>query len=178
MYHSGMRPPIFVRTLEDAERAQLEAGLRSSDAFVLRRCQILLASARGQRALQIAEAVGCDDQTVRNVIRGFHEQGQACLKEGSHRAHRLPHTAFPGEKGESLRLLLRQSPRDFGKERSVWTLALGAQVSFEQGLTARQVSAETIRATLVRLGVRWQPAKQWIESPDPAYPRKKVAATG
>ncbi len=46
----GMRPPIFVRTLTDDERQALEQGLRSKDAFVLRRCQILLASARGERA--------------------------------------------------------------------------------------------------------------------------------
>ena len=49
-----MRPPIFVRPLTDAEREQVEAGLRSSDAFVLRRCQIVLASARGERAPAIA----------------------------------------------------------------------------------------------------------------------------
>ncbi|HZU68348.1 MAG TPA: hypothetical protein VFA09_13820 [Ktedonobacteraceae bacterium] len=42
----SMRPPIFVRSLSQDEREQIEAGLRSSDAFVLRRCQILLASAR------------------------------------------------------------------------------------------------------------------------------------
>jgi hypothetical protein len=36
-----MKPPIFVRTLSKDERKRLEAGLRSSDAFVLRRCQIL-----------------------------------------------------------------------------------------------------------------------------------------
>jgi hypothetical protein len=40
----GCAPPKFVRPLEDAEREALAAGLRSSDAFVLRRCQILLAS--------------------------------------------------------------------------------------------------------------------------------------
>jgi uncharacterized membrane protein len=32
-----MRPPIFVRTLSDDERQALEQGLRSKDAFVLRR---------------------------------------------------------------------------------------------------------------------------------------------
>ena len=37
-----MKPPIFVRTLSKEEREALEAGLRSSDAFVLRRCQIPL----------------------------------------------------------------------------------------------------------------------------------------
>ncbi len=40
---------LRVRTLSKEERKALEAGLRSSDAFVLRRCQILLASARGER---------------------------------------------------------------------------------------------------------------------------------
>jgi hypothetical protein len=54
-----MNPPIFVRTLSKNERQELEAGLRSSDAFVLRRCQILLASARRERAPRIAENLGC-----------------------------------------------------------------------------------------------------------------------
>jgi hypothetical protein len=35
---------MFVRSITEDERKQLEAGLRSRDAFVLRRCQILLAS--------------------------------------------------------------------------------------------------------------------------------------
>jgi hypothetical protein len=45
--------------------------LRSSNAFVLRRCPILLARARGQMANVIGEALGCDDQTVRNVLHAF-----------------------------------------------------------------------------------------------------------
>src|SRR4051794_23219154 len=45
-----MREPIFVRPLSDEERQTLKAGLRSSDAFLLRRCQILLASNQGQNA--------------------------------------------------------------------------------------------------------------------------------
>jgi transposase len=168
---------MYVRQLSEEEGEQLQAGLHSSNAFVLRRCQILLASASGERTPQIGRNLGCATQTVRNVIRAFHEQGLACLKEGSRRAHHLPHTAFAGDKGESLRLLLHQSRRHFGKDRSVWTLALLAEVSFEQGLTPRQVSAEAVRATLVRLGVRFQRAKEWIESPDLAYQRKKAVAT-
>ena len=50
-----MRAPLFVRPLTEEERLRLEAGLRSSDAFVLRRCQILLASARGERPARIAQ---------------------------------------------------------------------------------------------------------------------------
>lgn len=46
----SMERPIFVGPLSDDEREALEDGLRSSDAFVLRRCQILLASSRGENA--------------------------------------------------------------------------------------------------------------------------------
>lgn len=171
-----MKRPIFVRPLSDAERQQLEAGLRSSDAFVLRRCQVLLASARGELAPQIAHHLGCDDQTVRNALGAFNSVGLACLNRGSSRPH-TPRAAFPGEKAEALRTLLHQSPQTFGQPTSLWTLELAAQVSFEQGLTPERVSGETIRATLSRLGVRWQRAKEWITSPDPAYARKKGRET-
>src|SRR6266566_844504 len=40
----GMRTPIFIRPLTEDERQHIQKGLRSSDAFVLRRCQILTAS--------------------------------------------------------------------------------------------------------------------------------------
>jgi hypothetical protein len=45
-----MRKPIFIRPLTEEEQQVVEHGLRSPDAFVLRRCQILLASARAERA--------------------------------------------------------------------------------------------------------------------------------
>jgi hypothetical protein len=51
---------------------------------------------------------------------------------------------------------------------------MAAQVSFEEELTKERVSGETIRATLLRMGVRWQRAKRWITSPDPLYARKKA----
>jgi transposase len=142
---------------------------------VLRRSQILLASARGESAPQIARQLGCDDQTVRNAIVAFNTRGLAALQPGSSRPHRI-HAAFDLARGEQLRGLLHQSPRTFGKPTSLWTLELAADVSFEQGLTPERVSGETIRATLCRLGVRWKRAKQWLTSPDPAYARKKAPA--
>ncbi len=168
--------PIYVRPLSDTERKSLQAGLRSSDAFVLRRCQIVLASASGQRATTIAEALGCDDQTVRNVIQDFNARGLDVLIRRSSRPH-TTQAAFSPQGAEQLRDLLHQSPRTFGKPSSLWTLELAAQVSFEQGLTAERVSDETIRATLARLPVGWKRAKRWITSPDPAYTRKKTLGT-
>jgi len=171
-----MRRPLFVHSITEDERKQLEAGLRSKDAFVLRRCQILLASARGEHAPAIAQAVGCDDETVRDVIRAFDKEGLAALQAKSRRPHHTQ-AAFSPEQAEQLRELLHASPRGFGKPTSVWTLELAAEVSFEQGVTAVRVSDETIRATLVRLGVKWRRAKEWINSPDPEYVRKKRDAT-
>ena len=92
-----MSNSIFVRPLSDAERKALEEGLRSPDAFVLRRCQVLLASDRGERASQIARALGCNDQTVRNAIRAFEDGGlQKALSKGSSRP-RTVHAAFAPE---------------------------------------------------------------------------------
>ena len=171
-----MRKPIFIRPLTQDEQRQIQAGLRSSDAFVLRRCQILLASVRGQRAPAIACQLGCDDQTVRNVIHGFNTSGLTILQERSSRPHRL-RTAFSDEGAQRLKDLLHRSPRDFGQERGTWTLELAAQVSFEQGIIPTPVSDESVRRALKRLKTNWKRAKHWITSPDPQYQLKKTLAT-
>lgn len=78
---------------------------------------------------------------------------------------------------EKLRALLHQSPRLFGQPTGVWTLALAAEVSFAEGITAEHVSNETIRSAIKRLGIGWKRATRWITSPDPEYARKKGVAT-
>jgi transposase len=165
-----------VRRPTDEEQQTLEAGLRSADATVLRRSQIIMASTRGDWVPCIARQVGCGEQTVRNVIHAFNDRGTAALPRGSRRATTI-HRSFAPAQAEQLRALLHQSPRTFGLPTSLWTLDLAAEVSFAQGLTPTRVSDETIRMTLRRLGVRWKRAKQWITSPDPQYARKKVPAT-
>ena len=143
MVSSTMEPPLFVRPLTVEERQQLRAGLHSRDAFTLRRCQILLASAQGQRPAQIAAALGCASQTVRNTLHTFEQQGPDCLTRRSSRP------------------------------QSHWTLPLAAEVCHQQGLSEHVLSPETVRQAIQRLGLGWKRAKQWISSPDPAYARKK-----
>jgi transposase len=154
-----MRAPIYIRALTDTEAHALQEGLRSADAVVLRRCQILLASARGQHAREIALTLGCHDQTVRNAIHAFNTHGLAALPRGSSAPRHTPHAIFDPDRREQLRALLHQSPRTFGKPTSVWTLGLAADVAYAEGLTPRRVSGEA------------------ITSPDPAYARKKNSAT-
>jgi transposase len=173
----AMKRPIYVRPMTDAERKTLEAGLRSPDAFTLRRCQILLKSADGQNAYRIARNLGCNPQTARNAIHKFNEQGlEQALRRGSHRPHTV-HRSFDEKGVEALREILHRSPRQFGRGSSLWTMEMAAEVSFEEGLTKERVSGETVRATLARMGVRWQRAKHWITSLDPLYERKKAGAT-
>jgi transposase len=172
-----MKPPTFVRPLTDDQRQALKAGLRSPEAFTLRRCQILLRSADGLRPKAIAAAVGCCVQSVRNALRAFEAEGLACLGEKPSRP-RTTRDTFDDDGRRRLRDLLHRSPRDFGKPTSLWTLALAAEVAQAEGLTVRPVSGETIRQALKRLGVGWKRAKTWITSPDPAYLRKKRRATG
>src|SRR5512133_2539024 len=100
--------PLYVRTLIEAEREQPEAGLRSADAVVLRRYQILLASARGQHATTIGANLGCDDETVRRVIKVFNARGLTVLEAGSRRPHQTQ-AAFPQPEAEQLKEMLYKS---------------------------------------------------------------------
>ena len=172
-----MKSPLYVHKLRPPEREVLEAGLRSQNAFTLRRCQILLASSEGQRPSVIAKNLSCASQTVRNVIHDFEQRGVACLEHGSN----VPVSVEPvltAEKREQVRAIVHQSPRNFGKNSSLWTLKLLAEVCHEQGLSQTQLSAPTLLDAMVRLQVSWKRAKHWVVSPDPAYALKKSNETG
>ena len=73
-----MKPPLLLRPLSESEQVALNLGLRSRDAFILRRCQILKASAAGTKPAQIARAIGCAPQTVRNAIHDERTSGISC----------------------------------------------------------------------------------------------------
>jgi len=111
-------------------------------------------------------------QTVRNTIHAFQQQGLVCLKAESSRPKTVG-PIFDEDKRVQLRQLLHANPRAFGKSRSTWTLDLLAEVCWEQGITAKQVSRTTIEAALKAMGIRWNRAKVWIVSPDEQYELKK-----
>ena len=174
-YTGAMKPPLFIRPWTDEERMQLEADRRTADAFRVRRAQIVLASARRLSPKPIAQLVGCSVQTVRNVLHAFNTQGMEGVGQQSHR----PQTVEPlrdAPRCERLQHLLHQSPRLYGKPTGGWTLALAAEVCYEQGIPERVLSDESLRRALQRLATNWQRATHWITSPDPQYARKKSGA--
>ena len=164
----------MVREFNQEELMTLKQGLRSSDAFTLRRCQILLASTQGHPPQQISAQLHCSDQCIREAIHAFHQEGLSCLKAKSHATH-TNQSAIDAAGLERLRGLLHQSPGQLGQNTSLWTLKGLAQVSLAQGITSREVSDETIRRALKRLGENWKRAKKWITSPDPRYEQKREA---
>lgn len=172
-----MEASLFARSLSEVEEYRLKRCLRGKDIFALRRAHLILGSARGVSVPALSQQTGYTVQMVRYVIHAFNQQGLNCLVRQSNR----PKTVSPllSEAAcQQLTQFLHQSPRLWGKKSSVWSLALLAQVIFEQGLTPHQVSDETVRRALGRLKVNWKRAKHWITSPDAQYELKKSGENG
>jgi hypothetical protein len=167
-----MKPPLDIRPVTDEERAALAAGLHSHEAFTVRRCHIVLASAERQTPSAIAKTWRGAPPTVRHVRHACAARGLACVRRGSN----VPVTVEPGlnaatrEQGRAIR---HQSPRTVGQSVSGWTLRRRAEVGHEQGLRETTRSCPTMRAALVRLGLSWPRATHGMVRPDPAYASKK-----
>lgn len=170
--------PLYARPLTEEERASLRQSLKANSGFSVRRAQMILKSAdEGLKVGDIAQELGCSDQTVREAIHAFHNEGLRCLnlkKAGRKDDQR----AFDTAARMQLRELIRHSPRDYGHESSLWTLDLLAETSVQEGLVQTVITGETVRATLVAMGINWRRAKKRITSPDRHYERKKSGETG
>lgn len=168
-----MPKSLTVRPLNPEERAALEAGRQSPDGFTVRRSQIILASATGQTPPAIAQIIGCSRQNVCLVIHDFETRGLDFLAPRQSGPKPGEELLFDTAKREQLKALAHTNPRHYGQPRSTWTLKSLAQVCYQQGIIDTPASHETIRQTLLKMGVSWKRAKKWITSPDPDYARKK-----
>ena len=123
VFDGGMKA-LRVRDIKPEERQVIEQGLRSTSAFTVRRCQILLMSADEElKPREIGERLRCSDQGVRDALRAFEQEGTASLTTKS-RARHTPQATFDIDGQAWLTEVIKQSPRTFGYETSVWTLKL------------------------------------------------------
>jgi transposase len=164
---------LYVRELTLEEYQALEKGLKAQAAFTVRRSQILLHSARGLKAAQIAKQLHCSDETVRAAIHAFHAEGVACLEQKSTRPQSATFS-FSDEALARLPDIVATSPRAFGLDHSLWSLERLAQVCYQEGLTTRVISYETMRDALQRVGINWKRARKRMQSTDLAYEVKKT----
>ena len=164
-----------MRHVTDDECMQLEADRRTADAFRGRRAQMVLANARGLSPHPMAQLVGCSVPTVCDIIHAFEAQGVEGLARQLNRPKTVA-SALDVARCERLQHILPQSPRLYAKPAGVWTLALAAAVSSEQGSTERGLRDASIRRALKWLQTHWKRAQRWITSPAPHYGRKKSGA--
>jgi transposase len=142
-----------------------------------RRAQILLqadVNGSGWTDAPIAAAYHCRVKTVENLRKRLASEGFELALEGHKREQPPVPCVWPRNRDDEVQEMLHQSPRNFGKPRSLWTLRLIADVCFERKLTARKLSAQAISVNLARMEINWKRARDFMTSPDPDYAAKKA----
>src|SRR5438552_15079413 len=158
-----MRPPdVFVRELSPEEGLRLGNLSRKAKYQSKRqRAMILLASATGMSAPQIAELVRSDESHVRKVIHAFNEQGFHSL-DPDYRGGR-PRKTTP-EQRERIVAVARTRPDHQGVALTRWSLPKLALHLAGMGVL---LSKETLRQTLIAAGLSHQRPRTWEWKPGP-----------
>ena len=174
---TGGMKAIETRKLTAKENQELEDGLRSSEAFTVRRCQILLSSEQGQSAPKIAKGLHCSAQSVRRAIHAFNQEGLRSIYKKSNRPHSSTFS-FDQAALERLPNIVNGSPRDYGIDHSLWSLERLMRVCHQLGMVEAPMTMRVMRKAIKRAGIDWKRAKKRIRSTDEAYEEKKSTATG
>lgn len=149
---------IFVRELSPEERAELERAARRRHRVVSsRRAAIVLASAQGLTAPQIAQRFHCSVDHVRHVIHSFNEHGLAALYP--HYGGGRPRVFDAAQRARIVSLALTP-PQALGFPWPCWSLAR-LQEALVKLHVVDGISKETIRLVLEEAGVRCRRGRTW-----------------
>ena len=164
----GRSPEVFVRPVTMAEGRRLQRiGRTAKDPVKLRRAIVVLMSAQGQSAPDIAHLLDCSPEYVRGVIHDFNDTGFGALdpKWSGGRPKTISEQAR-----RQVCLIARCCPRDLGLAFSTWSLAKLAEYLAAAGIA--RISRESVRQILRDGGVSWQATKTWKASADPGFVAK------
>jgi len=165
---------LLHRSLNDEERMRLTTWQHSGRTSRFIRARILLLAACSPSAAAIAWSLGVHVQTVREILREFSTRVLDGL-EAKPRSGRP--CVFDETAADRLIALLHERPEEHGGDDGRWTLATAA-AALAKELKVTSISTDTVRRLLKQGRHSWQRAKEWIESPDPAYAFRKDGATG
>lgn len=151
------RPQEHVLTLKDNEREELERIARSRSAAhgLVRRAQIILASAGGEANTSIAHRLGVTNPTICHWRKKWFEQGLAGLY-GEARPGR-PRTHDEEAVADLLRTVLKSKPSG----GTHWTVRSAAE--------ATGLSKSTVARMLALFGVQPHRSKSFKLSTDPLF---------
>jgi transposase len=141
-----------------ARRRILKKALKTGEAGVVRRTQIVVNAAAGRSALETADVVGCAKSTVYDVLNAFDVQGWLALLDGRRGNGSLKAN---DDFRRVVRCLLDQSPRDYSYLRPTWTRELLVAVAREQ--TGVEVSVCVMGRVLRAIGARRGRPKPVVE---------------
>lgn len=161
-------PPARYIQLTPAQDAALKHLYRRTDSADVRsRCQMILLSAQGHSAADIARLTFFDQDTVLFWFDRYEADGLDGLQDRP-RPGRPPKVTGPSR--DDLQQAADQDPRETGHPFSVWTCGDLAHHLAQRGYL--RVASETIRRHLRALGFRIVRPVLSISSPDPDYDAK------
>jgi len=152
------------------ERTDLEQMTQQAVGRVALRAQMVLLSARGLSALEIAQIQQISDVTVYKWLDRFDKEGPHGLydRERSGRPAKVD-----AQTEAALEEAVSQSPTEHDYNFTYWTVPLLAQ-HLHQTLE-KQVCPETVRLTRHRLGYRWRRPRWAIQRADPQAAQRMQA---
>lgn len=168
-----MAPRVETRPLRPHEGKKLVALMRQGkDAIAVRRAEIVLASAQGDSAPEIAERLHFTPDYVRKVIHAFNEHGLAILRAQYINGGRPP-KVLPEHESELVELAMTP-PNLIGQPFTHWSLQTLRDVAVKRRLVP-DICLETVRQILKKHRRSLQRTKTWKQSNDPEFELKKSA---
>ncbi len=164
-------PKAIAVELARKEREALEMLARKATAPArsVLRAKIVLRAARGLANAEIARALGCHVDTVRQWRWRFVEEGRLEALDDRPRSGR-PARVTPDIHCELIKLACDR-PRDHREDRNVWTHeGLAAALEHETGV---RISRSEVGRILRNEDFRPHQVRPWLHSPDPKF-RSKV----
>ena len=162
-----MAPARYIKLTPAQDVALRNLYRRTDNADVRSRCQMILLSAQGHSAVEIAELTFFDQDTVLFWFDRYEAAGLDGLEDRS-RSGRPP--KMTKQSRDDLQQAANQDPREVGRPFSVWTCDDLADYLAQKGHL--RVAGETIRRQWRALGFRILRPVLSISSPDPEYTAK------
>ena len=150
---------IYVRSLSEEERRTLDtlAHSRTAPAREVERAKIIWLSAQNLRVPAIAQRLGLHEQTVRDWLKRFNEQGVSGLNDLPRPGK--PPTYTPEEHSEVIAAALR-NPQELDLPFASWTLdRLQIYLQEHKGIGIKRSRIDEL---LLAEGLRWRTQETWF----------------
>jgi transposase len=167
-----MAKRVSVRDFKDNEEERLLRTLRKSkDVIAVKRAEIIISSAQGDSAPEIADRLYFTSDYVRKVIHAFNKEGMRAIFS-KYRNGGRPRTILPEHESELVELSM-MPPDIIGLPFTHWSLETLRDEAVKRKLVP-EISIESVRQILKSHRRSLQRTKTWKKSDDPEFDEKKT----